>query len=283
MPPGLAGALGSGRGPARDPGGRSGAVGRPHSMLRRRLGRASAVWGEHGPSLPDQDVLWSVPSEGIAWRRFAAFPPAARPAVVVGDPAKPGRPCVPVGTSGEESLALSPMLSMAAISSMKRIGPRSRTAIRPTRRINPKTRRSPPRVSVPHERLNRRPNPRLRPCTCTATGVVTESAPTPAPVPHSCPQPRVTGDQRPRRFSIRRPTALEMRRAQPTRPRTTPKAVRPAESRAMSTITICSTSKAPAKRPHTAAHRLLGTNRHRDSARPPRSSPSFMPTSWLTV
>jgi quercetin dioxygenase-like cupin family protein len=39
---------------------------------------------------PDQDVFKSVLPEDIDWKPFAAFPPSARLAVIVGDPAKPG-------------------------------------------------------------------------------------------------------------------------------------------------------------------------------------------------
>ena len=39
---------------------------------------------------PDQDVFKSVLPEDVDWKPFAAFPPSARLAVIVGDPAKPG-------------------------------------------------------------------------------------------------------------------------------------------------------------------------------------------------
>ena len=42
------------------------------------------------PHQPDQAVFRAVLPEDMDWRPFPAFPPAARLAVVVGDPAKPG-------------------------------------------------------------------------------------------------------------------------------------------------------------------------------------------------
>jgi quercetin dioxygenase-like cupin family protein len=39
---------------------------------------------------PGQDVFRSVLPEDIDWKPFAAFPPSARLAVVVGDPTQPG-------------------------------------------------------------------------------------------------------------------------------------------------------------------------------------------------
>jgi hypothetical protein len=39
---------------------------------------------------PDQDVFRLVLAEGIDWQPFAAFPPFARLAVVVGHPPEPG-------------------------------------------------------------------------------------------------------------------------------------------------------------------------------------------------
>jgi hypothetical protein len=38
---------------------------------------------------PDQDMFHAVRPEDIAWKSFPAFPPAARLAILVGDPAKP--------------------------------------------------------------------------------------------------------------------------------------------------------------------------------------------------
>ncbi len=40
--------------------------------------------------LPDQAVYRSILPDDIQWAPFAAFPPSARLAVVVGDPAEPG-------------------------------------------------------------------------------------------------------------------------------------------------------------------------------------------------
>jgi len=39
---------------------------------------------------PGQDVFKTVLPEDVDWKPFAAFPPSARLAVIVGDPAKPG-------------------------------------------------------------------------------------------------------------------------------------------------------------------------------------------------
>jgi hypothetical protein len=39
---------------------------------------------------PDQDRFHAIRPDEIEWRPFAAFPPEARLAVVVGDPSKPG-------------------------------------------------------------------------------------------------------------------------------------------------------------------------------------------------
>jgi quercetin dioxygenase-like cupin family protein len=39
---------------------------------------------------PGQDVFKAVLPEDVDWKPFAAFPPSARLAVIVGDPAKPG-------------------------------------------------------------------------------------------------------------------------------------------------------------------------------------------------
>jgi quercetin dioxygenase-like cupin family protein len=45
-----------------------------------------------GPSThqPDQAVFRSVLAEDVEWRPFAAFPPSARLAIVVGEPTEPG-------------------------------------------------------------------------------------------------------------------------------------------------------------------------------------------------
>jgi hypothetical protein len=42
------------------------------------------------PHQPGQDVFRAIPSEDIEWKPFAAFPPSARLAVVVGRPTEPG-------------------------------------------------------------------------------------------------------------------------------------------------------------------------------------------------
>ena len=38
---------------------------------------------------PDQDVFHAILPEDVAWKPFPAFPPAARLAILVGDPEKP--------------------------------------------------------------------------------------------------------------------------------------------------------------------------------------------------
>jgi quercetin dioxygenase-like cupin family protein len=45
-----------------------------------------------GPSThqPDQAIFRSVLAEDVEWRPFAAFPPSARLAIVVGEPTEPG-------------------------------------------------------------------------------------------------------------------------------------------------------------------------------------------------
>lgn len=53
---------------------------------------------------PDQDVFRSVLTENIDWEPFAAFPPAARLAVVVGHPAEPGPYTVRVKLPAGEKL-----------------------------------------------------------------------------------------------------------------------------------------------------------------------------------
>jgi quercetin dioxygenase-like cupin family protein len=42
------------------------------------------------PHQPDEDRFHAIRPEDVEWRPFAAFPPEARLAVLVGDPAKPG-------------------------------------------------------------------------------------------------------------------------------------------------------------------------------------------------
>lgn len=50
----------------------------------------------------DEDKFHAIRSEDVEWKPFASFPPAARLAVLIGDPAKPGpyviRVKVPMGT-----------------------------------------------------------------------------------------------------------------------------------------------------------------------------------------
>jgi quercetin dioxygenase-like cupin family protein len=51
---------------------------------------------------PDEDLFRAIRPESIEWKKFAAFPPQARLAILVGDPAKPGpyviRVKLPAGT-----------------------------------------------------------------------------------------------------------------------------------------------------------------------------------------
>jgi hypothetical protein len=51
---------------------------------------------------PDEDRFQVIRSEEVEWKPFASFPPAARLAVLVGDPSKPGpyliRVRLPAGT-----------------------------------------------------------------------------------------------------------------------------------------------------------------------------------------
>ena len=51
---------------------------------------------------PDQDKFHAILSENVEWKPFASFPPAARLAVLVGEPQNPGpyviRVKVPMGT-----------------------------------------------------------------------------------------------------------------------------------------------------------------------------------------
>jgi quercetin dioxygenase-like cupin family protein len=49
-----------------------------------------AQQGTARPSQPSQDVFRAILSEDIDWKPFAAFPPSARLAVVVGHPSEPG-------------------------------------------------------------------------------------------------------------------------------------------------------------------------------------------------
>jgi quercetin dioxygenase-like cupin family protein len=50
----------------------------------------------------DEEVFRAIRSEDLEWKRFAAYPPAARLAVLVGDPQQPGpyviRVHIPAGT-----------------------------------------------------------------------------------------------------------------------------------------------------------------------------------------
>ena len=51
---------------------------------------------------PDQGTFHAIHPEDVRWQPFAAFPPAARLAILIGDPAKPGpyliRVRLPAGT-----------------------------------------------------------------------------------------------------------------------------------------------------------------------------------------
>ena len=54
------------------------------------------------PHQPGEDRFLAIRSEDVVWKPFAAFPPAARLAILVGDPTKPGpyviRVWLPAGT-----------------------------------------------------------------------------------------------------------------------------------------------------------------------------------------
>ena len=39
---------------------------------------------------PDEDRFRVIRSDEVEWKSFASFPPAARLAILVGDPSKPG-------------------------------------------------------------------------------------------------------------------------------------------------------------------------------------------------
>ena len=51
---------------------------------------------------PDEDVFRAIRPEEVEWQHFAAFPPAARLAILIGNPTKPGpytiRVRLPAGT-----------------------------------------------------------------------------------------------------------------------------------------------------------------------------------------
>ena len=47
--------------------------------------------GQRRVHQPDEDRFRVIRSEEVAWKPFAAFPPAARIAVLVGEPTNPGR------------------------------------------------------------------------------------------------------------------------------------------------------------------------------------------------
>jgi len=55
------------------------------------------------PHQPGQSNFKSILPEEIDWKPFAAFPPTARLAVLVGDPAKPGPYVVRVKLTGGRS------------------------------------------------------------------------------------------------------------------------------------------------------------------------------------
>ena len=56
----------------------------------------------HGSHQPGEDRFFAVRAEDVQWRPFPAFPPDARLAILVGDPARPGpyviRVKLPAGT-----------------------------------------------------------------------------------------------------------------------------------------------------------------------------------------
>jgi quercetin dioxygenase-like cupin family protein len=54
---------------------------------------------------PDEDRFHAVRAEDVEWKPFPAFPPAARLAVLVGDPAKPGPYVIRVRLPGGTKMA----------------------------------------------------------------------------------------------------------------------------------------------------------------------------------
>ncbi len=54
---------------------------------------------------PGEDRFLAIRAEDIAWKPFAAFPPEARLAILVGDPAKPGPYVIRVKLPGGVRLA----------------------------------------------------------------------------------------------------------------------------------------------------------------------------------
>jgi quercetin dioxygenase-like cupin family protein len=57
------------------------------------------------PHYFDEDKFHAIRSEDVEWRPFAAFPPEARLAILVGDPAKPGPYVIRVKLPGGIRLA----------------------------------------------------------------------------------------------------------------------------------------------------------------------------------
>ena len=57
------------------------------------------------PHQPDEDRFHAIRSEDVAWHPFAAFPPEARLAVLVGDPTLPGPYVIRVRLPGGIRLA----------------------------------------------------------------------------------------------------------------------------------------------------------------------------------
>ncbi|HEX4292642.1 MAG TPA: cupin domain-containing protein [Rhizomicrobium sp.] len=54
---------------------------------------------------PDEDRFQAIRSEDVQWKPFAAFPPEARLAILVGDPTKPGPYVIRVKLPGGIKLA----------------------------------------------------------------------------------------------------------------------------------------------------------------------------------
>jgi len=59
-------------------------------MSQKASAAKPAPQSEPRPHQPGESIFKSILSEDVDWKPFAAFPPAVRLAVVVGDPSQPG-------------------------------------------------------------------------------------------------------------------------------------------------------------------------------------------------